>query len=119
MDNRILKWKDVHGTEVATSFGVKHRFGLRVNAPFDGHFTHYKLIDPDEVYEHGMEATDEDILEVGRNPSSTEVRRAQRNLAKTYHSDRFQHLPADGRLILDMLLKEVNAAADRVRAKSK
>jgi hypothetical protein len=119
MDNKILKWKDIDGIDVATAFRVKHRFGLHVNAPFGGHFTRYKLIKGDEVHGHRMEATDEEILEVGWSPSNADVKRAQRNLAKAYHSDRFQHLPAGERLILDMRMKEVNAAAERVRAKSR
>jgi curved DNA-binding protein CbpA len=64
-----------------------------------------------------MEATDEEILGLSRNPTLAELKRAKREAAKTYHTDRHQQLESGDRFILDLRLKEANAAADRVEAR--
>ena len=61
-----------------------------------------------------MEATDEEILRVGRNPELRDVNKARRENSKIYHTDKHQRLEAGVQDVLNMLMKETNAAADRV-----
>jgi hypothetical protein len=114
VDKRSLRWRDTNGERVEASFSVKHRLGLRVDAPLDGHFWHGSRIDAERIHEHRMEATDEELLGTGRYPTKAELKRAKREAAKRYHTDRFQHLTSAQQSILDLRLKETNAAADRI-----
>jgi hypothetical protein len=115
--DRVLEWKDINGEFIKTSFAVKHRLGLRVDAPLPGAYRYGRSIDPERIHEHRMEATDEELLGLGRHPTISELKRAKRETAKRYHTDRYQQLESGERYILDLRLKETNAAADRVAAR--
>jgi hypothetical protein len=118
-EDRILAWRDLNGEPVEASFAVKHQLNLRVDAPLPGAYRYGRRIDKDKIHEHRMNATDEEFLGIGRNAALTDVKRAKREAAKRFHSDRYQQLESGERYILDLRLKETNAAADRVSARLK
>jgi hypothetical protein len=113
-EERALRWKDMTGERVEASFAVKHHFGLRVDAPPPGSSRYWKRVDPDVIHDHRMEASDEELLGLGRNPTAAELRRAKKEAAKRFHTDRHQQLEAEQLRILDLRMKETNAAAERV-----
>jgi hypothetical protein len=102
---------------VEASFAVKHHLNLRVDAPLPGACRYGRRIDKDKIHEHRMHASDEEFLGIGRNPGLSDVKRAKREAAKKFHSDRYQQLESGERYILDLRLKETNAAADRISAR--
>ncbi len=113
-EERILQWRDLKGERIEASFAVKHHLDLRVDAPLPGSYRYGRRIDADQIPEHRMEATDEELLGIGRSAAISDLRRAKRGAAKRYHSDRYQQLESGERYILDLRLKETNAAADRI-----
>lgn len=56
-----------------------------------------------------------EILGVSSEMSLEEIRKVYRELAKTYHPDKFAHLGAEMRTISERRMKEINIAYDAVR----
>jgi hypothetical protein len=112
-DRRILRWRDIEGNVVHVQFPVRHQFQIRIEGP--NPLTSYlgQTISPDQIQEHRMEATDDEILGIGRDATTRDVAKARREAASSYHSDKYQRLPASRQQFLDDLLKEINSAADR------
>lgn len=113
---RILRWRDLDGQVVHTAFSVRHRFYIRVEGP--GRFSYLgTAIDIQDIHTHRMEASDEEILGINRDAALKDVQRARRQRSKVYHTDKHQKLEAGSQSILEMRMKETNAAADRVQAR--
>lgn len=112
--HRILQWRDQNGEIVHTSFAVRHRLEIRVNGRQQGPFHRGTRIEPSEIPEHRMKVTHEEMLGVGRTTTLMDVKRARREAAKIYHVDKHQQLEPGVRDILNLRMKEHNAAADRV-----
>jgi hypothetical protein len=110
---RILRWRDTNQRVVHTAFAIRHRFDIRVEGP-GRYYDIGERLDLDGIHHHRMEATDEEILGVTKNPEPSEVRRARRENSKVYHPDKHQQLAAGVHQVLDMRMKEKNAAADRI-----
>jgi hypothetical protein len=108
---RELRWMDREGTVVRTPFALRHSLDIRVSAP---RFYRGSPIQADEIPEHRMEATDEELLGTVANPTVADVNRARRAAARIYHSDRHQRLEPGLLRIFDLWMREKNAAADRV-----
>jgi len=116
-EERLLTWRDLKGERVEASFSIRHHLALRVDGPLPSARRYSRRIDPVEIYEHRMEATDEELLGIKRDATVSDLKRAKRNAAKRYHTDRYQQLESSERYVLDLRLKETNAAADRVAAR--
>jgi len=66
-----------------------------------------------------MKVTDEEMLGVGRTATPKDVKRARKEAAKIYHVDKHQQLEPGVRDILNIRMREQNAAADRVLVRLK
>ena len=112
-DRRILRWRDIKGDIVHVKFPVRHQFRIRVEGP--NRLTSYigQSILSEDIHEHRIEATDDEILEIGSNATTKDVNKARREAANSYHTDKYQQLSAPKQQFLDDLLKEINSAADR------
>jgi hypothetical protein len=110
---RILRWRDTNRQIVHTTFAIRHHFDIRVEGP--GRFFYVgEPVTLDGIHDHRMEATDEEMLGVDRNPDSKDVNRARREHSKIYHPDKYQQLDPGVQHIIDMRMKETNTAADRI-----
>lgn len=112
--DRVLRWRDQDGKIVHTSFAVRHGLEIRVNSPKPAAMFRGTRIDSDQIPEHRLGATDEDILGIDRTATAADVKRARRESAKIYHVDKNQQLDPAVQDILTLHMKEKNAAADRV-----
>lgn len=111
---RELRWKDQNGQVVHAAFSIRHSLEIIVRAPKGPWFHPGTRIDLQEIPDHRMEATDEEILGVARDPTLAQVKRARRDAAKVFHADQYQHLEPGMLRIFDLWMQEKNAAADRV-----
>jgi hypothetical protein len=117
--DRVLRWRDLDDAIVHTSFAAKHLLDLQVNGPSgQGLYRGARLIS-DHIPEHRMKADDEEILGVSSTASAADVKRARKDGAKLYHTDKHQQLEKDVKHVLDLRMKEQNAAADRLLARLK
>jgi hypothetical protein len=117
--DRILQWRDQNGEIVHTSFAVRHRLEIRVNGRRQEPFYRGTRIDSSRIPEHRMKVTDEEMLGVGRTATPKDVKRARKEAAKIYHVDKHQQLEPGVRDILNIRMREQNAAADRVLVRLK
>jgi hypothetical protein len=114
---RELRWQDQNGEVVHASFAARHALEIRVSAPRGPWFHRGTRIQAEEIPDHRMEATDEEILGVVPDPTVADVKRARREAAKIYHVDQHQQLEPGMLRIFDFWMKEINAAADRVQVR--
>jgi hypothetical protein len=113
---RTLIWRAINGEMIATRFSLKHRIGIKVRAPRHGESIPGvdRMIEPSEIHDYRMEATDEDILKVAHVKTVTDIKRRQRRLAMDYHPDRFSTLDELYRQILTRRMQEINDAFARI-----
>jgi hypothetical protein len=85
-DDRTLTWRARDGTIVATKFTMGRRFRITVKSPRAKE--HYdKLVRPDEAYRYRMDASPQDILNLPELFTKTDLAKAKREAAKTFHPD--------------------------------
>lgn len=119
---RKLIWRTITGQIVATKFSIPHRIALQISAPnlTYGHKLRYDEEIPNEkIHDYRMDATEEEMLSLKANYSSSELRKARATKAVIYHSDSHSF----GDPILDELMKrrmqEINAAHEKLKQKVK
>jgi DnaJ-class molecular chaperone len=64
-----------------------------------------------------MEATEAEMLSLGRYAEESLVKQAQRRLSLTYHPDKFSELDIFLQQLMTRRMQEVNASADKLRGK--
>jgi hypothetical protein len=111
-----LRWRTMKGELVATSFRIGHKLRIKVRPPGHGIAPDVdRIVQPNELHQFRMEATDEDILGVAGSAGEAELKQAHRRLALAYHPDR---LGSGNELLRDLLnrrTQEVNDAWARLR----
>lgn len=109
---RRLRWRSMEGEVVAVPFGIRHRIGINVRAPALGTMARGidHIISPDEIYNHRMQATTDDLLAPPRRAIALNPKQAQRSIALTYHPDRYLELDELHRQILTRRMQEFNGA---------
>jgi hypothetical protein len=117
--DRVLRWRDHEGKIVHSSFAVRHMMQLQVKGPNQSAWQRGEEISVADIHEHRLNATDEEILGVSRTATEAEIKRARREAAKLYHADKHQQLEPGVQHILNLRMKEQNAAADRVLVRLK
>lgn len=115
---RRIIWRTTSGQIVATKFSIPQRISIQIIAPdimYGHNFNYDKEISNDEIHDHRMEASEEEMLSLGDNYSAAELKKARASKALIYHSD--AHTFGDE--FLDGLMKrrmqEVNAAHDLLK----
>jgi hypothetical protein len=118
-ESRELTWLASENRLVRTSFAVRHAIEIRVIGPKHGY--RGNRISVDELNDHRMDATDEEILGLDGDLTSANVRRAKREAAKILHSDKHQQLEQGLVRLFDLWMQEKNGATERlfVRLKRK
>jgi hypothetical protein len=117
--HRRLYWRSMDGERVAIEFSIPHRIKISVRAPrgrrrsrnFD------RLVRPEQLHEFRMEATEAEMLSLGRYAEESLVKQAQRRLSLTYHPDKFSELDIFLQQLMTRRMQEVNASADKLRGK--
>ncbi len=114
---RKLVWQTMEHRTVATTFKTGHRFRLNIRVPprwpLDP-WPHILEIPSEEVHNHRMEATDDEILAIDPGASEGDAAAAKRNLALTYHPDMLgAYLDRFARQALNRRMQEVNQAYER------
>ncbi len=118
--SRKLFWRSMNGQVVCTKFHAGHRFRLNVNSPrhkLHSDRTVDKEISPDEIHDHRMSATEEEILSLEGQHTEKGAKTARRTLALTYHPDKFNAIDEYLKSILNRRMGEVNEAYEYVRSK--
>lgn len=110
---RLLKWRSFQGELVATQFSIRHRFGIDVYPPATPPEP-YREIKNNEVHDHRMAFSDAELLGIEHDHAINDIRRAKKNLSKIYHPDKSLHLNAEEQSIINLRIKEINNAADRL-----
>jgi len=70
----------------------------------------------EEVYNHRMFASPEEILSLPEGHSQTEARKARMALAKAYHTDSWMDLGSIELQLMNRRMQEINHAYDQVKA---
>ena len=110
--DRVLRWRDREGQVVHASFAVRHTIHLQVNGPNAQAMNRGRQIEAEDIPKHRLEVTDEELLGLSRAPTESDVKRARRESAKLYHVDKHQQLEPGLQHVLNMRMKEQNAAAE-------
>jgi hypothetical protein len=114
--NRRLTWRDMKEQLVSVDFFIGSRIEIKAVA----HNTKLrgpKRISPQDLREHRMFATPEDILGIELNATEDQMTAARNRVALTYHPDR---VASDDQLLKDiskLRMQEANAAVDARKTK--
>ena len=113
--NRMLLWRSHDDEKIATKFSVRHRVRLKIQPPNNKTEDAYdRMIDPADIHKFRMMVDAEDMLGIGIERSPKLIRKVMRELSKTYHPDLFRTLRPDLRELVEMRMKEMNQAKDRL-----
>ncbi len=109
---QILRWRDMRGELVSTRFSIGKRVTFRIKAPNvdDG-----KKIGNEDVYNHRMSASPQEILSIPAGHSQAEAKKARSALAKAYHTDLQMSLGDLELQLLNRRMQEINHAYDQVK----
>ena len=109
---QILRWRDMRGELVSTRFSIGKRVTFRIKAPNvdDG-----KKIGNEDVYNHRMSASPQEILSIPAGHSQAEAKKALSALAKAYHTDLQMSLGDLELQLLNRRMQEINHAYDQVK----
>lgn len=117
---RILQWLDMNDTLVACPFGLKHRIEIEVEPPMPFRpNSNAAEIDPDEIHNHRLKAEPSEILGVPYLPNANEVKKALRQLQKTYHPDYYNDAAEFVKQAIKRRSQEINAAVGELRRKTR
>jgi hypothetical protein len=117
---RVLQWKSLDGKTVAVDFSVKNRIKINVSPLLGTNFDKNlvdKILSPQELYKHRMEATKEEILQIDSvdSASTSELNKAKKTVSLVYHPDKYSILSELDREILTERIKEMNSAYEEAR----
>ncbi|OHD06419.1 MAG: hypothetical protein A2086_13435 [Spirochaetes bacterium GWD1_27_9] len=106
--------------EISALKRIAEAIGLRLNQSnnedkFYGYHTNY---DYNSGYQNNYAKPPKDyyaILEISENASDEEIKKQYRTLCKTYHPDRFEHLPAKEKKEYEEKMKEIIDAYDEIK----
>lgn len=115
---RRLYWRDKNGLLVGVQFSVPHRIRLKVKAPTHEH-TVDKEIAPNEIHQHRMDVTPEEILMPVLSHEEKKTNEMKRSLAMIYHPDRHSAHDQLFKDIANRRMQEVNAAAKEMKKRGK
>jgi len=115
---KTLVWKDDSGEMISTRFRTRHRLAVNVSAP-NAVGSHHapKQIPNDQIYDHRMEATNEEILSLPPGQTKSSLKATRKALVLTYHPDRMNEFDELERLIFNRRMAEINNAYDELRVK--
>lgn len=119
---RKLIWRSRSGEIVATQFSIGRRISINVKSPTKSESNIEnvdKEISNDEIYNYRMDATEEEILSLGTNYTTMDIKKSKKYLAQTYHPDRFTDLEGLNKQLIERRMQEINNAFDYVYSKSK
>lgn len=118
--SRKLYWRTISGELVATKFSIASRISVKIDVPnqkLTGDRKADRIISNEEIHNFRMHANEEDILSLKIDHTESELKKARKNLALTYHSDR---LNVGDQLLQELLnrrMQEINKAYDDIYAK--
>jgi hypothetical protein len=108
--SRKLIWRTRNGEIVGTKFSIPKRFRIKINAPQIGGKQRKvdREIPNDEIHNFRMDASDEEILSFTRPFPGKKTKSTYKDLALTYHPDRYNTLDDLERIIMQRRMQEVN-----------
>lgn len=112
---RVLQWRSINSQTVAANFAIKNRLRINISTVDGAHFDERlvdKVLAPEEIYRHRMEATNDEILQVPnvKRASLVDIEKARKALYMTYHPDRYSVLSDLDREILTQRINEMTNA---------
>jgi hypothetical protein len=115
---RKLVWRTMDGEVVATRFALKRRVSINVVAPKYGLDNRGRIdreISNEDIHRYRIDATPEEMLSLGTDYTTRQIREAQKAKALAYHPDKFGTLDGFLKQILNRRMQEFNSMADVVR----
>jgi len=114
---RILRWKSSDGSIVSTKFSIPNRLRITITAPSRGDDYYGRQISNEEIHNHRMDATAEDILSLGTSYSKSELKKARTLMAKIYHADTLDLSDLELVDLTNKRMQEINRAFDDLKSK--
>lgn len=117
-NTKKLYWLDINAKNVVVPFIVKHRLKIDVRSPwYQSRTTPHvdRVLKPEEIHEHRMWATSEDILGVPPDATARQLSAAKRQIALQLHPDRFSTFDEQVRQAAHNRMAEANAAFERLK----
>ncbi len=119
---RKLIWRTLVGEIVSVKFSIPQRLRVNVEAPRSEWGKHKNIdreITLDEIHKYRMEAKEEDILSLKYQYTNKELKSSYKNLALTYHPDKYNELEELERIILQRRMQEINDTYSYVSRKKR
>jgi hypothetical protein len=113
--SRKLIWRNMDDEIVATKFSIPQRITIKIDAP--NHTKYKKIIKNEEIYNHRMYASEEDILSLEENYSEKDIKKARDKNAKIYHLDTNNNNNPFLNSILNRRMQEVNNSYEKIKNK--
>jgi hypothetical protein len=116
--SRVLQWRDDSGRLVGVQFAIPQRIRVSIKSPFAGSEKFHRIA-LDSLGHHRMDSSAIERLGLEDNFTQQQLRKALKDAAMAFHSDRLQLLPEPLRVVLDHRMGEFNKAFAELKKRKK